>query len=71
MVLAGTGRDFTHSWIAGRPVMIDRAIPGTDLPAMQRQAQRQFEKLKEHQRRHAPGAPPADQVFRPSFRRAN
>ncbi len=67
MVLAGTGRDFTHSWIAGRPVMTDRALPGVDEHAMRMRAQVQFAKLQDSHTTRAPGRPSTEQLFKPSF----
>jgi cytosine/adenosine deaminase-related metal-dependent hydrolase len=67
MVLAGTGRDFTHSWIAGRPVMRDRIIPGVDPAELRLKAQAQFVKLARSHEARAPGRRPAAMLFKPSF----
>lgn len=71
MVLAGTGRDFTHCWIAGRAVMRDRRIPGVDLEALRRRAQAQFAKLAASHQQRAPACPPPETLFTPSFPRAD
>jgi cytosine/adenosine deaminase-related metal-dependent hydrolase len=67
MVLAGTGRDFTHAWIAGRAVMADRVIPGVDGEDLRRRAQAQFERLAASHQARAPGRPPPEKLFTPSF----
>jgi cytosine/adenosine deaminase-related metal-dependent hydrolase len=67
MLLAGSGRDFTHAWIAGRAVMRERVIPGVDTDALRRKAQAQFAKLAISHEARAPGRPPAETLFTPSF----
>lgn len=67
MLLAGTGRDFTESWIAGRRVMSGRKLPGVDLDVLRHKAQAQFEKLKASHSPRAPGNPPAATLFTPAF----
>ncbi len=67
MLLAGTGRDFTHAWIAGRAVMRERNIPGADLETLRRRAQAQFAKLEASHQPRAPGTPPPESLFKPSF----
>jgi hypothetical protein len=67
MLLAGTGRDFTHAWIAGRAVMRDRVIPGVDPAELRLKAQAQFTKLARSHEARAPGRPPAEKLFTPSF----
>ncbi len=67
MLLSGSGRDFTHSWIAGRAVMRNRDIPGFDLEAMRRKAEAQFARLEASHPPRAPGTPDVRAMFRPSF----
>jgi cytosine/adenosine deaminase-related metal-dependent hydrolase len=67
MLLAGTGRDFTHAWIAGREVMRERRIPGHDLEALRETAKAQFAKLEASHSARAPGNPAPDALFKPSF----
>ena len=67
MILSGSGRDFTESWIAGRCVMRRREIPGMDLDSMRHRAQAQFEKLKASHTPRAPGTPSVESLFTPSF----
>ncbi len=67
MLLAGTGRDFTHSWIAGRPVMTNRALPGIDDGELRQRAQTLFAKLEASHTARAPGHPSTEQLFKPSF----
>lgn len=45
-LLNGTARQATHSVVAGRPVMTDGRIPGTDLPNLRRRAQTLFETMR-------------------------
>ncbi|WP_052850964.1 chlorohydrolase family protein [Streptomyces avicenniae] len=45
-LLNGTARQATHSAVAGRPVLTDGALPGTDLPGLRRRAQALFEKMR-------------------------
>ena len=67
MLLAGSGRDFTHAWIAGRAVMRDRVIPGVDITELRLKAQAQFAKLAKSHEARAPGRPPVEKLFTPSF----
>jgi cytosine/adenosine deaminase-related metal-dependent hydrolase len=67
MMLAGTGRDFTQSWIAGRAVMRGRQLPGIDLAELRSKAQAQFAKLKSSHTARAPGRPSPEQLFRSSY----
>jgi cytosine/adenosine deaminase-related metal-dependent hydrolase len=67
MLLAGTGRDFTHSWIAGRAVMQNRVIPGVNHDELRKKAQAQFARLAASHEARAPGRPPAETLFAPSF----
>ena len=67
MLLAGSGRDFTQSWINGRAVMRGRQLPGIDLADLRAMAQAQFARLKSSHSARAPGRPSAEQLFRPSF----
>jgi len=67
MLLAGTGRDFTHSWIAGRAVMRERRIPGADLDTLRRQAAAQFSRLEASHTPRSPGKLAPHALFRPSF----
>ena len=67
MLLAGAGRDFTESWIAGRRVMAGRALPGVDPDHFRHRAQAQFEKLAASHQPRAPGTPPPEKLFKPSF----
>lgn len=67
LVLAGRGSDCRASYIAGRCVMQDFEVSGVDLPALQAQANRQFEKLMESHSRRAFGNPPVERLFHPVF----
>ena len=57
LVLAGRGDDCIASYIDGRCVMQDGQVQGVDYPALQRQAQRQFEKLMRSHSDRAFGQP--------------
>lgn len=46
LVLAGSARDTRFSMVAGRPVVVDGALPGVDLAALAVEAQRIFEQLR-------------------------
>ena len=50
LLLNGTARQATDSVVAGRLVMRDGVIPGIDIPGLKAEAQRLFEKMKEHLR---------------------
>ncbi|MFM9371377.1 chlorohydrolase family protein [Streptomyces sp. Da 82-17] len=45
-LLSGTARQATNSVVAGRPVLVDGALPGVDLPALRERAQALFEKMR-------------------------
>ncbi|MBZ4015411.1 chlorohydrolase family protein [Streptomyces purpurogeneiscleroticus] len=45
-LLNGTARQATNSVVAGRPVLVDRTLPGIDLTALQQRAQRLFERMR-------------------------
>ncbi|WP_327658123.1 chlorohydrolase family protein [Streptomyces sp. NBC_00483] len=45
-LLNGTARQATNSVVAGNPVLVDGALPGTDLPQLARSAQALFEKMR-------------------------
>ncbi|MEO6605955.1 MAG: chlorohydrolase family protein [Aeromicrobium sp.] len=59
LLLNGTSRQVTHSFVGGRAVVVDGCIPGVDLEALRCRAQHLFEKMKaayserDHQNRSA------------------
>lgn len=61
LLLAGRGDDCIASYIDGRCVMHDGQVSGVDYPTLQRQAQRQYEKLL----RSLATAPMADRTGKP------
>lgn len=67
MVIAGSGRDFSASFIDGRPVMAQFEVLGCDTAALTRAADRQILKARDIHADRAPGRPAAETVFRPSF----
>ena len=42
LVLNGTARQVSHTFVAGRPVVVDGALPGLDLEGLRSEAQRLF-----------------------------
>ncbi len=73
LVLAGTGRDAHFSMVAGRVVMRDGEIPGLDVPALRREGQRIFEKLRaaytERDALAGPDGSSVEELFPPVFPR--
>ncbi|APW40778.1 N-ethylammeline chlorohydrolase [Rhodoferax koreense] len=67
LFLAGRGTDCRASYIAGRCVMEDLAVVGVDIPALQAQADRQFEKLLANQRARRFDDTQQQRLVRPVF----
>ena len=67
LVLAGRGDDCIATYIDGRCVMQDGQVQGVDYPALQRQAQRQFEKLMRSHADRATGQPDWKTLFKPAI----
>jgi cytosine/adenosine deaminase-related metal-dependent hydrolase len=67
LVLAGRGDDCIAAYIDGRCVMRDGQVQGIDYPALQRQAQRQFEKLMRSHADRATGQPDWKTLFKPAI----
>ena len=67
LVLAGRGDDCIASYIDGRCVMQDGQVQGVDYPALQRQAQRQFETLMRSHSSRAFGQPDWKTLFTPAI----
>ena len=67
LVLSGTGRDVDTVVVNGRVVMRGRQLPGVDLDALRDRAQAQYEKLMATYPERAPGNPPVERIFTPSF----
>lgn len=67
LFLTAAGRDVRHVWIAGRPVMQDRQIPGVDMAALEASAQAIFAKIRAAYSRRDSGRRPADALFPMSF----
>ncbi len=68
MALAGSGRDFIASYIDGQTVMEDFQVVGADTPRLTETADLQLLKAKSIHADRAPGRPPAEKLFGPSFR---
>ncbi|KAE9644651.1 amidohydrolase family protein [Pseudomonas sp. PB106] len=67
LLLAGRGDDCIASYIDGRCVMHDGQVSGVDYPALQRQAQRQYEKLMRSHSDRAEGRPDWKTLFQPAI----
>ena len=67
LVLAGRGDDCIASYIDGRCVMHDGQVQGVDYPTLQRQAQRQFEKLMRSHSDRAANRPHWQGLFKPAI----
>jgi hypothetical protein len=67
LLLAGRGDDCIASYIDGRCVMQGGQVQGVDYPALQRQAQRQFEKLMRSHSERAFGQPDWRGLFQPAI----
>ncbi|VVN65118.1 amidohydrolase family protein [Pseudomonas fluorescens] len=67
LVLAGRGDDCIASYIDGRCVMHNGQVQGVDYPALQRQGQRQFEKLMRSHSDRAFGQPDWKGLFKPAI----
>ncbi|MFO1171902.1 MAG: chlorohydrolase family protein [Hyphomicrobiaceae bacterium] len=65
MLLAGTGRDFVASFIAGRMVMAEGKVLGVDERALGEEADRLMAKLMAHHVARAPGSPTLPELFPP------
>ncbi|WP_159814794.1 amidohydrolase family protein [Pseudomonas sp. 18058] len=67
LLLAGRGDDCIASYIDGRCVMLDGQVTGVDYPALQRQAQLQYEKLMRSHSDRAFTRPDWKTLFQPSI----
>jgi cytosine/adenosine deaminase-related metal-dependent hydrolase len=67
LLLAGRGDDCVASYIDGRCVMHDGQVTGVDYPALQRQAQLQYEKLMRSHSDRAFTRPDWKTLFQPSI----
>ncbi|MGX1159441.1 cytosine/adenosine deaminase-related metal-dependent hydrolase [Arthrobacter sp. SLBN-100] len=71
LVLNGTARQVTDTFVAGRPVVVEGALPGVDLAALRAEGQRLFDQMKaaygerDHRRREA------DELFPPAYPQAD
>jgi cytosine/adenosine deaminase-related metal-dependent hydrolase len=66
-LLNGTARQATHSVVAGRPVLVDRRIPGVDLDDLQRRGQVLFDKMRDAYSERDYRRRPATELFPPTF----
>ncbi len=67
MLLASSGRDFVASFIAGRQVMAEGKVIGADEAALAKAADQLMAKLMASHSARAPGRPPPEALFPPSF----
>ncbi|PWV44470.1 cytosine/adenosine deaminase-related metal-dependent hydrolase [Nocardiopsis sp. L17-MgMaSL7] len=67
LVLNGTARNATHTFVAGRPVVTDGRLPGVDLVALRNQAQEVFEELQRGYSERDGLHRPVEALFPPSF----
>lgn len=67
LVLNGTARQVSDTFVAGRPVVVDRTLPGLDLDALRVEGQQLFDRMRaaysERDSRHR--AP--DELFPPTY----
>lgn len=70
LVLNGTARQVTHTFVAGRPVVVNGTLPGMDLSALRTESQRLFEKMRgAYSERDVQRRDP-DDLFPPAYTRA-
>ncbi len=69
LVLNGTARQVTDTFVAGRPVVVDRALPGVDLDALRAEGQRLFDRMRAAYSERDTQFRQADELFPPTYRR--
>jgi len=67
LMASASGRDVRSVFVAGRPVMTDRVIPGFDFADAHARAEAQFERLVARYPRRTWGHPPVGTIFPPSY----
>ncbi|OFE14408.1 N-ethylammeline chlorohydrolase [Humibacillus sp. DSM 29435] len=67
LLLNGAARQVTHSFVAGRAVVVDGRIPGVDLEALRHSGQRLFEKMRAAYSERDHRGRSVDQLFPPAF----
>jgi cytosine/adenosine deaminase-related metal-dependent hydrolase len=67
LLIGASGRDARHVVVAGRMVVVDRAIPGLDMQAAGIRAQAQFEGLIARYPERTFGHPPVEEIFSSSY----
>lgn len=70
LVLNGTARQVTNTFVAGRPVVVDGALPGIDLDALRVEAQRLFDRMREAYSLRDVQLREPDELFPPTYPRA-
>jgi cytosine/adenosine deaminase-related metal-dependent hydrolase len=70
LVLNGTARQVTDTFVAGRPVVVGGALPDVDLNALRAEAQRLFDRMREAYSVRDVKRREPDQLFPPTYPRA-
>ncbi|GAB4098440.1 chlorohydrolase family protein [Sinomonas halotolerans] len=70
LVLNGTARQATHTFVAGRPVVVDSGLPGVDLAALRAEGQRLFGRMREAYSERDILLRDPDELFPPVYPRA-
>ena len=71
LVLNGTARQVTDTFVAGRPVVVGGALPGVDLDALRAEGQRLFDRMREAYSERDVQRREADELFPPAYPRAD
>jgi 8-oxoguanine deaminase len=71
LVLNGTARQVTDTYVAGRPVVADGVLPGIDLEALRAEAQRLFAKMRAAYSERDVHLREPDVLFPPTYPRAD
>lgn len=70
LVLNGTARQVTDTFVAGRAVVVDRALPGLDLDALRADGQQLFDQMKAAYSERDCQLREPDELFPPTYPRA-
>lgn len=71
LVLNGTARQATDTFVAGRPVVVDGALPGVDLDALRAEGQRLFDQMRAAYSERDIQRREPDELFPPAYPRAD
>ncbi|MFF1386064.1 amidohydrolase family protein [Arthrobacter sp. NPDC058288] len=67
LVLNGTARQVTDTFVAGRPVVVGGALPGVDLDALRAEAQRLFDEMRAAYSERDVRRRASDELFPPTY----